>query len=550
MPRPKSASDAQALTVKTLPDLPDPLVSPTKGILLTPGTAAAKKKNVTFGEHVRDNEDKRLIRNALSEDSPDANLASDSEKEEELLGQRHGRGKLTEALEQARDESRKRKAGSDKRSKRQMDEELDVPAEFRVPKSEVGKYWKNQYDIYRANTQREVKVIIKKQKMAKSFAHEKDRQCTELIIDLKLERQKVKALEGKLEELAALMKDLGEQLTASQRERQDQADEIAMLKRHMGRRDSARPGSSDAVPLLPLERTTSSQKTEQVVARVDDDPVQRPSEPYVPSAKASKPRIDLQTLRARARAKPAVEKQKSPQDIWAQSFATATSPAVSQAQTNSTERDRGAPQPPATSALQTLDINAVAGSKAPQSAEADYKAEADTDKLKLHSTRLIRHGEKMKTSSPDELLQSPSKAETQASYFDQPAAQHGEDLTEPSMDFSIGLPMSSPLEAKTPPTVARTRETGSAVPRQAQTSRPTPLSLNSKENVAPAPPVHKQGINENELRVKPSQLWTSINAPQAGKRNISMTTKDGRQVSQDRLEAARARISARGRVTT
>ena len=65
--RPKSAGDARLLEAAAASEA---ISSPTKGILMTPGTAAAKKKNVTFGDHVLNDEEKRPSKSGLPEDFP------------------------------------------------------------------------------------------------------------------------------------------------------------------------------------------------------------------------------------------------------------------------------------------------------------------------------------------------------------------------------------------------------------------------------------------------------------------------------------------------
>ena len=113
--RPKSSGDAYTLVNQDAQPVVEPLSSPTKGILMTPGTAAARKKNVTFGENVIDNQEKRPMKSGLPDDCPGKfpspwNKASDEPyKREESPDKARGRSKLTEAFEQARDDSRNRK---------------------------------------------------------------------------------------------------------------------------------------------------------------------------------------------------------------------------------------------------------------------------------------------------------------------------------------------------------------------------------------------------------------------------------------------------------
>ena len=347
MARPKSASDAQTFIAQGQAYV-EPLASPTKSILVREGggTPGGKKKNVTFGEMVLDNEEKRPLKSGLPDDipgkfpSPGHKLGEDGDLAdvvEEKGDKTRGRSKLTEKLEEVRDESRARKGK--KKSKKEVDlqeEESQVPAEFREPKSEVGKYWKREYDIYRTNTQREVKKLITKQKAAKSYALSKDMQCTELADQLRQEQRKVEELGSKTAELSAQMRDMEEKLRASQEIEKRQVEEIAMLKRQLWRRDSARPTSSEGgVGSITQKSERSKSEHEQQRPepikqgiregpKPEADPVQRPSVPYKSFPEAEKPKLDIQTLRARLKAKQEPQIPKAADDIWAQSFGTSS----------------------------------------------------------------------------------------------------------------------------------------------------------------------------------------------------------------------------------
>ena len=591
--RPKSASDAQTLARPDVPAyaeaLPSPLASPTKSILVREGgTPGGKKKNVTFGDHVVDNEEKRPLKSGLPDDcpgkfpSPGRGLGEEVDLEEDKAEKGRGRNKLTEALEQARDESRKRKKG-EKKGRRDMEEEGEVPAEFREPKSEVGKYWKHEYDIYRTNTQREVKKLITKQKAAKSFALTKDIQCTELADQLRQEQRKVEELGTQMAEFAAKMRDMEEKLAASQESEEQQREELDALKLSLGRRDSARPTSSEGGPKPDsrLNSLSGTRETEQgkytrpelprritrEAPKPEADPVQRPSEPtiYKPSAETEKPKLDIQTLRARLKAKqePQNPFPKSAEDIWAQSFNSS-----SMVHTRPVEKTRpsskdGRAVTSGTDAtpLKTLDINSLPLAKDSRrnsslgSMEVECKSNPDLDHVDREPS--VSAAEKPRRDSP---LQSPSlplpsnselHSATSTAVKQEPVPRKAPEEN----SLSLPVPSSSPFQVHAKFLPSRPALSGPAGPREAK-----PITTNAKENVSPTskpqPPPHA------EPREKPSVLWSSINAPQvsnasagstmltAAKRNTSLTAKDGREVSADRLEAARARVNARGRVTT
>lgn len=126
---------------------------------------------------------------------------------------------------------------------------------------------------------------------------------------------------------------------------------------------------------------------------------------------------------------------------------------------------------------------------------------------------------------------------------DYPAAMKRDKVDEKRQESSLRAPESSPFQPEVKVMVPKTAPSG---PRAAPEPR-APLQTNTKENVVP---VSKPSTPQRELNVKPSALWSSINAPQATNRSSSMVSKDGKEVSAQRLEAARARINARGRVVS
>jgi hypothetical protein len=557
MPRPKSASDAQALS--THQAYVEPLSSPTKSILVREGmgTPGGKKKNVTFGDDVLENEEKRPLK---TEDvpgkfpsSPAVMLAEDGDLQDDKPEKAKGKTKLTEALEQARDEGRKRKKG-DKKGRKDMDEEeSEVPLEFREPKSEVGKYWKREYDIYRANTQREVKKLITKQKAAKSFALTKDIEYTELSEQLRQEQRKVEELGTKTAELSAQMREMEEKLKASQEAEKRQADEIAVLKRQLGRRDSARPESSEGVAAIREQigrsKADSAKRASREIPRSEADLVQRPSEPYRYSPEAEKPKLDIQTLRARLKAKqepPPNSGPKSAEDIWAQSLGSSgpgltrsiekplPSPKSSKAVTSGTEA----------TPLQSLDINTLSLPK-----EASREVSVGSMEVEVDGRPFDSALDKPRRDSP---LQSPSLSMPSASELHLATSTAVKQESVPllhtikaeekdDLSISIPVPESSPFQHKPLPS----RPAG---PREAMPTRPTPQL---KENVRPA----LSSSLQPEVKEKPSILWNSIGTAQSAnnsaasmtssKRNASLTAKDGREVSSERVEAAKARLMAR-----
>ncbi|OQE24845.1 hypothetical protein PENFLA_c009G10477 [Penicillium flavigenum] len=196
----------------------NPTGSPTKSILVTPGTAL-RRKTVSFGESVIDNEGKRpgsASKPAKTPPNPSGTLST-----QWMSGSSDGSGKprskLTQTLMNARDNASKNSepAGSYEStgeaksaiisgSKDTLDNE-DVTTNLEDPHSESGKYWKTEFDNYRVRTNREIKKLIQYRSIAKSYARKKDTEAMRLADKLKEEEEKVAEMERQVSRLASSM---------------------------------------------------------------------------------------------------------------------------------------------------------------------------------------------------------------------------------------------------------------------------------------------------------------------------------------------------------
>ena len=205
------------------------LSSPTKpnGILMTPGTAARGRKTVSFGAHVVDNEGKRASfpgKSGLPNDYP-GKFPSPWTPGTELLTGKKPRTKLTAALYDARDSARPKST-----SKLKAKDDNDITLDVMAPRSESGKYWKDQYLSYSERSQKEVKKLVTKQQLAKNYAKKKDTEAMELATKLAEERKRHKLREKTLEEQT---KEYQERLRQSMAENLKASTEIATLKQRV-----------------------------------------------------------------------------------------------------------------------------------------------------------------------------------------------------------------------------------------------------------------------------------------------------------------------------
>lgn len=536
MDRPRSASDAVTFARPDTRAPPEPIGSPTKGILMTPGTAAARKKNVTFGNDVQDNEGKRPSKAGVPVDGPE-NSASPFVREGDALkddihDSGRGRNKLTEKLEQARDESRQRKPTAATKADENV---VHDSGDYDFPQSDSGKYWKQEYDLYRTNTQREVKKLITKQKAAKSFAMAKDTECTTLADDLRQEKRKADVLETAVQDLTSQLREMEAQLSAAKEAERKLAEENATLKRRLGRGDTAaRPGSSEGLKAF-LERRGSNQRTATSPAfntasprsnspsKLADD-LQVPSEPYKP---LSKPVVDSTASRHRPLSR---EKESRPDisaDIWAQS-----SPTVEQKVPSPPTKPTKTDAKP----LSTMSANARSGSMSEEPPKVpEHKSQTrskPTFERKDSKTDTWKDGPLLAPSLPSPQRETPPQSQTK--------------------------PLQSrPRPERTTSTSVEPSGSMRAEPSRPRPERMTSTTVEASDSIRAEPSRSKP--DKPALQLKPSAMWGSIGNAKGsgeagessqGRRQVSMVAKDGREVDAARLEAAKARLQARGRNVT
>ncbi|KAJ5512365.1 Spindle-body formation-associated protein [Penicillium fimorum] len=193
-----------------------PTGSPTKSILVTPGTSL-RRKTVSFGESVIDNEGKRpgsASKPAKTPPNPAGTLST-----QWMSGSSDGSGKprskLTQTLMNARDNASKNSepAKSDESEAKSVIvsgskdilENEDITINLEDPHSESGKYWKTEFDNYRVRTNREIKKLIHYRSIAKSYARKKDTEAMRLADKLKEEEEKVAEMERQVSRLASSM---------------------------------------------------------------------------------------------------------------------------------------------------------------------------------------------------------------------------------------------------------------------------------------------------------------------------------------------------------
>lgn len=196
------------------------LMSPGKGILLTPGTGAARRKNVSFGglafnEKVGKEEshqaDPKLLPNV---DNPSIIEAVPPRRQtnltKALYKARVGTIKDDKSAVPKEPDKKETSVRSEVEPKAQEEDKEDIVADsadvtvdLNHPFSRSGQHWKAEYERYFKNSDREMKKIIKYGQSVKSFAAKKDSEASYLGEKLDQELSKVAEMEAKVSALAA-----------------------------------------------------------------------------------------------------------------------------------------------------------------------------------------------------------------------------------------------------------------------------------------------------------------------------------------------------------
>lgn len=202
------------------------MTSPTKSILMTPGTTSNRRKTVSFGDAVVDNERKQDSPTKSSSKTP-VNLTGISSSpwtSGSSDGKNKPRSKLTQALMDSRDKPSKDPepmqapkpdvGRSSESAPRQTqpptttttkNDDNDETINMEEPRSQSGKYWKTEFDNYRTRTDKEIRRLVQYRSVAKDYARKKDEEAVRLADKLKVEEAKVVEMERHVSQLASTM---------------------------------------------------------------------------------------------------------------------------------------------------------------------------------------------------------------------------------------------------------------------------------------------------------------------------------------------------------
>lgn len=197
-------------------------MSPTKSILVTPGTVSNRRKTVSFGEtavHGDSERNKILSRSNSTSISPAGSVTSQW-MSSQSDGKSRPRSRLTQSLLDAKERSAEEPSKQTKSTRTEeslenndlssnikatLTERLDDTIDLEFPRSQSGQYWKTEFENYRKRTNLEISKLIQYRSSARSFARKKDIEAMRLREELRKEEEKVAAMERRVTELASNM---------------------------------------------------------------------------------------------------------------------------------------------------------------------------------------------------------------------------------------------------------------------------------------------------------------------------------------------------------
>ncbi|MCJ1456614.1 hypothetical protein MMC28_006976 [Mycoblastus sanguinarius] len=201
----------------------DPMLSPTRGILLTPGTGATRRKTVSFGNLTANLQRKEDETSTAHGGLELRSITAANDKGSEAPARIQPRqSSLTKTLIELSKQKVYESAAPDGPvvpappnapvpgndiKKEPLEPVTDNTVDLSQPLSRSGQHWKAEYEQYHKRSNREMKKIIKYGQNVKSYAVKKDSEATNLGEKLKKELDKVATMEAKVSKLATQLRN-------------------------------------------------------------------------------------------------------------------------------------------------------------------------------------------------------------------------------------------------------------------------------------------------------------------------------------------------------
>ncbi|KAL9125450.1 MAG: hypothetical protein Q9217_005348 [Psora testacea] len=192
------------------------MLSPTKGILLTPGMGTSRRKNVSFVHSDMEN-DKDAVQEPVLEELPrqDDSPTRPSHRRDARPRPSSFTKTLIELSKLRSDEHLQSKTKTLESTDPSVlgtggnhtDEAIQTDADHTIdlcqPRSRSGQHWKAEYEQYYRRSDREMKKLIKYGQNVKSYAVKKDSEASRLAEKLQKELVRMASMESKVSKLAA-----------------------------------------------------------------------------------------------------------------------------------------------------------------------------------------------------------------------------------------------------------------------------------------------------------------------------------------------------------
>ncbi|KAL4919467.1 spindle pole body formation-associated protein-domain-containing protein [Aspergillus aurantiobrunneus] len=260
------------------------MASPTKSILMTPGTVSNRRKTVSFGEGVVDNERKREDASNKSAKTPTA-VSGNISSQWASSSFEGKRSKLTQALMDSRekpsrssekfqkpDESRPAMADCKPDTTPAQANDNEDTINMSEPRSRSGKYWKAEFDSYRSKTALEIRRLIQYRSAAKTYAKKKDEEAYRLAAKLKDEELRVEEMErhNTRADKEQLVQDLTKQTALALQYKHKASVLRKTLEQHgvVGSEVDDLAGPSDS-NINPKETSDALQRSQQALAQAN-----------------------------------------------------------------------------------------------------------------------------------------------------------------------------------------------------------------------------------------------------------------------------------------
>lgn len=270
----------------------DQSASPTKGILLTPGTGAMRRKTVSFGKETKN---KEVLISELS-----VNLAGKCGESSTMMNQEQDLVKLPPQKRQSAltrtliEMSSKRspvvdpsglatpnvmepgfEVGFDdapvKLDQHSGDTPHDQTMDLSQPRSRSGQHWKTEFEQYHTRSNNEIKKILQYGQNVKSYAVKKDCEATRLNESLQKETAKAARLEAKVmklaQQLATMQQSRPETESDQTRLVSELAQQTALVVRYQRKAEHYRAAlekASVGKPAIPLDTDSHFSQEEMI----------------------------------------------------------------------------------------------------------------------------------------------------------------------------------------------------------------------------------------------------------------------------------------------